>query len=186
MTLLSPKGPAEHGIGWAEGTAIAGPDCSAGRVGGYGIGWAMMFPVILLLGVALLFGLLHNRFGKLEATRRKRALLAAVVAALAFCAFASQKLGEYLVYRYTRDANLSSYNQMPVWMGAVSASAPNVWEKALLDKIERVKNAKDQFSSDSKGARYSVGPDGLDQKGLLLYDPTNGVASPGDIPIPNR
>lgn len=27
---------------------------------------------------------------------------------------------------------------------------------------------------------YSVGPDRIDQRGLLLYDPTNGITSPGD------
>jgi hypothetical protein len=31
---------------------------------------------------------------------------------------------------------------------------------------------------------YSVGPDGKDQKGMLLYDPTNGAGSLGDIYIP--
>ena len=33
---------------------------------------------------------------------------------------------------------------------------------------------------------YSVGPDGKDQKGMLLYDPTNGAGSLGDIYIPLR
>ncbi|HBF33932.1 TPA: hypothetical protein DDW35_05160 [Candidatus Sumerlaeota bacterium] len=33
-------------------------------------------------------------------------------------------------------------------------------------------------------AYYSIGPDGKDQKGLLLYDPTNGATSVGDIYIP--
>ncbi len=28
---------------------------------------------------------------------------------------------------------------------------------------------------------YSVGPDGIDQRGELVYDPTNGTISPGDI-----
>lgn len=29
--------------------------------------------------------------------------------------------------------------------------------------------------------QYSVGPDGVDDEGLIIYDPTNGVVSTGDI-----
>jgi hypothetical protein len=56
-------------------------------------------------------------------------------------------------------------------------------EKAILDKVEKVKEGKSFFASDKDKTGYSVGPDGSDQGGLILYDPTNGVLSPGDIPL---
>ncbi|MBN1902942.1 hypothetical protein JW926_16585 [Candidatus Sumerlaeota bacterium] len=45
---------------------------------------------------------------------------------------------------------------------------------------------KDLFSKEEKGLGekpfiYSIGPDEIDQKGELGYDPTNGTISPGDI-----
>lgn len=86
------------------------------------------------------------------------------------------------MYKYARDAEISSY-EMPLWVGAVSANAPSIWEKAILDKVEKVKEGKSFFASDKDKTGYSVGPDGSDQGGLILYDPTNGVLSPGDIPL---
>ena len=48
---------------------------------------------------------------------------------------------------------------------------------------------QDLFSSDNESIKsepfyYSIGPDGVDQKGEILYDPTNGTNSQGDIFIP--
>lgn len=55
----------------------------------------------------------------------------------------------------------------------------------VLDELDEM--PKDPFSAGEKDTIkygppfYSVGPDGIDQKGLFLYDPTNGLESPGDI-----
>lgn len=137
-----------------------------------------MFPIIIGSVLILSISTLCDRFGKLKMTRPVGVLL--MVIALVMFGFTTQKIGEYLVYRYARDANLSSYN-MPLWASAVSAAAPSIWEKAVLDKVDRVKEGRDLFPSDAKNIGYSVGPDGSDQGGFILYDPTNGVLSPGDI-----
>ena len=46
---------------------------------------------------------------------------------------------------------------------------------------------KDLFGGEALKIRefeYSVGPDGIDDLGLISYDPTNGVISGGDIIVP--
>ena len=66
------------------------------------------------------------------------------------------------------------------------------------ETIEQLKDLKpegksdilqDLFSSDNESIKsepfyYSIGPDGIDQKGKILYDPTNGAQSQGDIFLP--
>jgi hypothetical protein len=54
------------------------------------------------------------------------------------------------------------------------------------DRTGRMNELKDVFAKDGKPYRqtpvfYSVGPDGIDRGARILYDPTNGTISAGDI-----
>ena len=58
---------------------------------------------------------------------------------------------------------------------------PEALAPDLLPEIPRDPFAQDGRPYASKPRLYSVGPDGTDQEGDILYDPTNGAMSSGDI-----
>jgi hypothetical protein len=64
----------------------------------------------------------------------------------------------------------------------------SLYEKIIGHYEDNISPEKDPFSGrppkqTDEGQLYSIGPDGIDNALTIIYDPTNGVGSPGDIPI---
>ena len=61
---------------------------------------------------------------------------------------------------------------------------PSLLPEVPVDRFAKGKEKNDKSEKQTYGEGtvwYSIGPDGLDQKGALVYDPTNGTISPGDV-----
>ena len=61
---------------------------------------------------------------------------------------------------------------------------PSLLAELPVDRFAKGKEKNDKSEKQTYGegtAWHSIGPDGMDQKGTLVYDPTNGTISPGDV-----
>ncbi|MCX7000337.1 MAG: hypothetical protein NT106_08610 [Candidatus Sumerlaeota bacterium] len=84
-------------------------------------------------------------------------------------------------FEVAANAYLVDYNHIPINMRGLTTPIAYI-SRTIQDPFAPGEPIKMSLSGDSKEAiYYSVGPDGIDQKGALTYDPTNGVKSPGDI-----
>ena len=77
---------------------------------------------------------------------------------------------------------------------AVLAVTPDQLEAQIAHVIERARKSLPQgegvdpftgtpFQKDSAGQPYSIGPDCADDGGRLIYDPSNGIVSGGDVTL---
>lgn len=63
----------------------------------------------------------------------------------------------------------------------VSVVQLGYYERIILQKVESARNGDDTFLGAHEERGYSFGPDGINDYGLIVYDPTNGVISRGDV-----
>ena len=145
---------------------------------GYLLGWALGFPLVVLAAVAVGAWVRQNR-------RAAKRLMTPAAAAFGLVGLLVQITAVLAMCWWVRVGPLTSYHA-PLWSAVVSASAPNLWEKVVYSKIMRVQGGQDSFPWDVSKRHYRLGPDGTDQQAQLLYDPSNGVLSPGDILIGTR
>jgi hypothetical protein len=71
-------------------------------------------------------------------------------------------------------SDLSIDPPLPTDRSAPAAQVPFAQEKVPVAKPALYRQAPN-------GTLYALGPDALDQRAALRYDPTNGTLSPGDI-----
>lgn len=65
--------------------------------------------------------------------------------------------------------------------GPFSRWAYNMWSGRL--DFSRIDPFSGEDYRTSGTLKYSLGPDMIDDKALIIYDPTNGTFSSGDIPV---
>lgn len=165
-------------MGGTDGSPVR-PAGIAGCIAlGYLLGWALGFPLVVVAVLAV------GAWVRLR-SRAARRLMIPVAATFVVVGFLVQVAAVSAMCWWIRVGPLTSYHAPP-WSAVVSASAPSLWEKAVHGKIWRVQRGQDRFPWDDGRSHYSLGPDGTDQQAHLLYDPSNGVVSPGDILIGTR
>ena len=145
---------------------------------GYVFGWALGFPLVVVAGLAV------GAWVRQRSSAAKR-LMTPSAAAFVVVGLLVQVVAVLSMCWWIRVGPLTSYHA-PLWSAVVSASAPSLWEKAVHRKILSVQRGQDRFPWDDGNRHYSLGPDGTDQQAQLLYDPSNGVVSLGDIIIETR
>lgn len=153
--------------------------CSLGKAAlwGYLVAWGLFFPFIVfpLLFIPIVYS------GRLSHPSGKKRCLLAKAALFAFVVQKALEVSMYLVIKHEQ----AVFNGMPKICAIVSANAPSIWEAALKEKYRMAVAGRDTYRKFGANKRYSLGPDGVDQNGQLIYDPTNGVVSSGDIILGN-
>jgi hypothetical protein len=78
----------------------------------------------------------------------------------------------------------AAMREVPWWLGF---DGPGLFEYVYSSKYRGIKDLRGPFTGDllryADGRLYSVGPNGRDEGGVVAYDPTNGVVSPGDVVV---
>ncbi len=93
----------------------------------------------------------------------------------------------WIMYKWEDSDRFRRTNDKVLYRMILGLDYPAVYERAIYDKFRDLSsfNKGDPFVEGSfkrkSNAIYSVGPDGLDDHIKILYDPTNGILSRGDI-----
>jgi len=139
-----------------------------------------IFSMICLLGVALIgFSTGFGVHGVSQA--QNEAVAPTVNAQRDIPRLVEETRAALRCFEVAANAYLVDNNHHPLNMRGLTTPVAYITH-ILPDPFAPGEPIKMSLSGDSKEAiYYSVGPDGIDQKGSLTYDPTNGIISPGDI-----
>lgn len=110
-----------------------------------------------------------------------------VVLAIAFSIFCVLLVREVMNfgYRMTREDKVRLvYDELQMLADAVaSAGAARVAGARVSDRFARCGTPYGIVESTTRAFVYSYGPDGVDQRGAVIYDLSNGVNSLGDMVV---
>ncbi len=94
----------------------------------------------------------------------------------------------FLFYIYLYPINFIYYNNHETVRTMLVGGEIGIYEKLVSYYCRPINRKNDPFTGkkylEINGVSYSVGPDGIDNGLKLIYDPTNGTISPGDIIVP--
>ena len=96
----------------------------------------------------------------------------------------------FLFYLWFNPHYLPNYEKYPLQYFVLLGSDGGLYEKMIGYYTEHLTSNRDPFSGlnplKKNGFLYSIGPDGINNELSIIYNPTNGTVSSGDIIIRKR